>query len=61
MLQREGRIANPEEELRVRRVQPRRKSVVVTNWEGRFLVVIVLAIIALGFVGGLNSVIAWFK
>jgi hypothetical protein len=61
MMQREARVANPEADMQARTFAKRRHTSVVRNWEGSVLVIAVIAIIALGFIGGLNSVMAWFR
>jgi hypothetical protein len=61
MLQREARVVNPEAEPLPRRAERPRKQIVVRSWEGPILVIAVIAIMALGFIGGLNSVISMFK
>ena len=56
MIRREGRLDNPVDDTRAH--ESRRDHVVMRNWERPVMIAAVIAILVLGGIGGLNSLMA---
>ena len=58
MIRREGRLDNPVDDTRTRAHETRRDPVVIRNWERPVMIAALIAILVLGGIGGLNSLMA---
>ena len=60
MIRREGRLDSAQPDTRTRARNSTRDPIVIRNWERPILVAAVIAILVLGGIGGLNSLVGLF-
>ena len=59
MIRREGRLDNPVDDTRTKLSRAeKRDPVIIRNWERPVMIAAVIAILVLGGIGGLNSLMA---